>query len=70
MLSLNVKVGESITLGSSIIKIGQRSGQSVRLIIDSDERVQVVREGAEAPRTVFVARHKIACGITGEMRAA
>lgn len=50
MLSLTVKIGQVVTIGDgTCIKLAHRSGQSARLIIDSDESPISVREDGVMP---------------------
>ncbi|MEG3807022.1 carbon storage regulator [Aerococcus mictus] len=50
MLALTVKIGQVVTIGDgTTIKLARRPGQSVRLIIDSDESPIRVREDGVMP---------------------
>lgn len=43
MLTLDIKVGESVAIGDTIISLVQKSGQLARLQIDADKSIQVRR---------------------------
>jgi sRNA-binding carbon storage regulator CsrA len=46
MLHIDVKVGESIKVGDATIKIIQKSGQRVKLVVDADKSVVITHEKA------------------------